>query len=247
MTLAAIKQDVALPEPRDLLSAAIDKRDERQRRVDAAVATIACADDLQDEAICQAELVTIQEAINSHRADAMRAFAANPGSKKPSMAIPESLIARRKACEEATQSAAAAASARKALIDELEGAKASLATAERSVNQAALPILLAEAEHVAALLQASKQQTWALANVLRGFTEIWVPTGVDGALRPVPMSPAVRAALDLQEPQCVPSMRPEAKQAAVWRAFYTALLTDSAKTWKEEALSVPRHSLQSAS
>jgi hypothetical protein len=42
-----------------------------------------------------------------------------------------------------------------------------------------------------------------------------------------------RAALNLQEPQCVPSMRPEAKQAAVWRAFYTALLTDSEKTWEE--------------
>jgi hypothetical protein len=151
------------------------------------------------------------------------------------MALPDRLVARRKACAEAAESAAAAASARKALIDELEGAKASLATAERSVNQAALPILLAEAERVAARLEASKQQTWALANVLRGFTEVWVPTGADGAPRPVPRSPAVLAALNLQEPQCVPSMRPEAKQAAVWRAFYTALLTDPEKTWEEEA------------
>jgi hypothetical protein len=96
-------------------------------------------------------------------------------------------------------------------------------------------IALAEAARVAARLEASKQQTRALANVLRGFTEVWVPTRVDGALRPVPMSPTVLAALDLQEPQCVPSMRPEAKQSAAWRAFHTALLTDPDKTWEEEA------------
>jgi hypothetical protein len=93
--------------------------------------------------------------------------------------------------------------------------------------------LLAEVDRVAALLEASKQQTWALVNVLRGFTEVWVPTGADGKPRPVPVSRLVVAALDLQEPQCVPSMRPEAKQAAVWRAFYAALLTDPEKTWEE--------------
>ena len=93
--------------------------------------------------------------------------------------------------------------------------------------------MLAEAERLARLLEASKQETWALVNVLRGFTEVWVLTGPDGRPRPVPVSRPVVAALDLREPQCVPSMRPEAKQAAVWRAFYTALLTDPEKTWEE--------------
>jgi hypothetical protein len=164
----------------------------------------------------------------------MRAWAANPGSEKLTMALPDRLVARRKACTDAAESAATAASARKALMDELEAAQASLAAAERSVNQAVLPILLAEAERVAAFLEASKQRTWALTNVLRGFTELWVPTGADGTPRPVPVSPLVVAALDLQEPQCVPSMRPEAKQAAVWRAFCTALLTDPEKTWEKQ-------------
>ena len=40
------------------------------------------------------------------------------------------------------------------------------------MKAAALTIVLAEAERVAARLEASKQQTWALANVLRGFTEV---------------------------------------------------------------------------
>jgi hypothetical protein len=57
-----------------------------------------------------------------------------------------------------------------------------------------MPILLAEAERVAALLDASKKKTWAFANVLRGFSELRLPTGPDGALRPVRLSPAVQAA-----------------------------------------------------
>jgi hypothetical protein len=174
------------------------------------------------------------EAVGWLKGRVMRAWAANPGSEKLTMALPDRLVARRKACTDAAESAATAASARKALMDELEAAQASLAAAERSVNQAVLPILLAEAERVAAFLEASKQRTWALTNVLRGFTELWVPTGADGTPRPVPVSPLVVAALDLQEPQCVPSMRPEAKQAAVWRAFCTALLTDPEKTWEKQ-------------
>jgi hypothetical protein len=35
-----------------------------------------------------------------------------------------------------------------------------------------------------------------------------------------------------REPQYPPSMRPEIRESAVWRAFYTALLTDSEKTWE---------------
>jgi hypothetical protein len=216
--------------PRDLLQAAIAVRDERQRRVDAASAALACTDDLRNEALCQAELVAIEEAIISHRADAMRAWAANSGSEKPTMDLPKSLIARRQAWAEATESAAAAASARKALVAEFDAAKAALMGAERNVREAALTILLAEAERVAVLLDASKKETWALANVLRGFAKIWVPTGADGEPRHVRLSPAVQAALNLQEPQSVPTMRPEATHAATWRRLQTALLTDPEAT-----------------
>ena len=62
-------------QPRDVLRAAIDEREGRQRRVDAASATLACADDLRREALCQAELAEVEEAIISHRADVMRAAA----------------------------------------------------------------------------------------------------------------------------------------------------------------------------
>jgi hypothetical protein len=62
--------------PRARLRAAIAVRDERKRRVDSAAATLACTDDLQSEAVHQAELLKVEEAIVAHRADAMRAWAA---------------------------------------------------------------------------------------------------------------------------------------------------------------------------
>jgi hypothetical protein len=49
------------------------------------------------------------------------------------------------------------------------------------------------------------------------------------------LPPKVHAALNAQEPQYPPSMRPEIKEAAAWRAFHAALLTDPDATWEEEA------------
>jgi hypothetical protein len=85
--------------------------------------------------------------------EAMRAFAAS-GGEKPSIEVPESLIARRRACAEAGESAAAAASAREALSKELDAAKAALADAERSTREAALAIVLGEAARITARLDA---------------------------------------------------------------------------------------------
>jgi hypothetical protein len=218
-------------QPRDVLRAAIDEREGRQRRVDAASATLACADDLRREALCQAELAEVEEAIISHRADAMRAWAASPDREKPSMAVPESLIARRRACAEARESAAAAASARKALSDELDEAKSALADAERSAREAALAIVLGEAERIASQLDAAKRETWDLSNKLRGFGRLWVPTGPEQTPKPVRLPPQVQAALDAQEPQHPPLMNPETKHAAAWRAYHAALLADPEATF----------------
>jgi hypothetical protein len=46
------------------------------------------------------------------------------------------------------------------------------------------------------------------------------------------MSPQALAALNAQEPQYPPSMRPEVKQAAMWRSFHTALLADPEVTFE---------------
>lgn len=199
-------------QPRDLLRAAIAARDERRRRVDAASATLACADDLRSEALCQADLLEVEEAIVSHRADAVRAWAARSDGAKPSMAVPESLIARRRACAEASESAAAAASARKALSDELVAAKAALAEAERSAKMAALPIVLEEAGRVAARLDAAKQEVWQFAARLRGLAELWLPTGADQTPRPVRSRPST----SVTSPPRVASPAPRAAWRLQW-------------------------------
>ena len=53
--------------------------------------------------------------------------------------------------------------------------------------------------------------------------------------RAVRLSRKLLDALSPVEPQYPPSMRPEIKQAAAWRAFRTALLSDPHATWEEEA------------
>jgi hypothetical protein len=156
-------------------------------------------------------------------------IAAVSGGEKPTMEVPESLIARRQACAEASESAAAAASAREVLSKELAAAKAALADAERSVREAALTVLLAEAERIAARLDLAKRESWRLASVLNGLDQLRLPSGADQAPRPV-RSPQVQAALDAQEPQYPPLENPETKYAAAWRAYHTALLADPEAT-----------------
>ena len=147
------------------------------------------------------------------------------------MEVPETLVARRKARDDAGESAAAAASARKALVAELDAAKAALAGAERSVREAALAIVLAEKERIAARLDATKKELWKDVQLLRGLSQSWFPTGQDQAPRPARLSPQMLAAIEVQEPQYAPLLRPEARYAAAWKAFYSALLADPEATF----------------
>ena len=212
--------------PRDLLRAAIAERAERQRCVEAATDTLARANDLLREAEAKlAEFAGVEEAIISHRADKVKAWAGS-GGKKPGMDVPEDLIARRKARDEASENVSAAHAAYKALSGDLTAAKSALARAERGANEAALSVVVEEAGRIAPRLDAAKREVWQLTYQLRGLSELWLPIGADQTPRPVHLSPQVLAALLAEEPQYPPLMRPEAKQGAAWRSFHTALLAD---------------------
>jgi hypothetical protein len=167
----------------------------------------------------------------------MRAWAAGSG-KKPSKEVPEGLIARRQACVEAGESAAAA-SARERSSNELDAARAGLADAERSASEAALLIVLEEAERVAARLDAAHREVWHLASQLHRLGQLWLPTGTNKSPKPVRLSPQVQAALFAKEPQYPPSMRPEVKQSAAWRSYHAALLADPEATFDAATKSVP--------
>jgi hypothetical protein len=220
-----VNQRAAIP-PRDLLRAAITEREERERRVKMATDALARANDLlHDAQVRLTEFAGVDEAIAAYRADRVKAWA-GLGGEKPSMGVPENLIARRQARDEAGEEVSAAQSTCKALSTELTSAKAALAEAERGVREAALLVLFEEAERIAARLEVAKREVWRLANQLRGLGRLWAPSGSNNSLRPVQLSPAVLTALVLDEPQHPPLMPPDAEDAARWRLFQDRLLTD---------------------
>jgi hypothetical protein len=158
---------------------------------------------------------------------------AGTGGEKPSGDLPKSLIARRQARDKTVEEIGAAKVACKALSGEFEVAKAAFADAERGASEAAMPIMLEEAEQIATFLTAARREVWRLEAQLRALGETWI-NGREGP-RPVRLSRQVLDAIDPAEPQYPPSMRPEIKQATAWRAFHTALLSDPDATWEEEA------------
>jgi hypothetical protein len=118
------------------------------------------------------------------------------------------------------------------MSEDVDAAKAALADAERSASEAALLIVLQEAERVAARLDAAHREVWHLASQLHGLGQLFLPTGANRTPKPVQLSSKVQAALFAKEPQYAPSMRPELKQAAAWRAFHAALLADPEATFE---------------
>jgi hypothetical protein len=93
--------------------------------------------------------------------------------------------------------------------------------------------MLEQAERDATFLVAARREVWRLEAKLNALGGTWISRR-EGP-RAVRLSRTVLDALSEVEPQYPPSMRPEIKQSAAWRAFYTALLTDPEKTWEEEA------------
>jgi hypothetical protein len=156
---------------------------------------------------------------------------AGTGGERPSGDVPKSLIARRQARDRTVEEIGAAKVACKALSNDLDAAKAALAEAERAASEATEPVMLEQAERDATFLVAARREVWRLEAKLRALGETWISRR-EGP-RAVRISRKILDALGAQEPQYVPSMRPEIKEAAAWRAFHTALLTDPDRTWEE--------------
>jgi hypothetical protein len=221
-------------QPRDHLRATIAKREKRRERVEQAVTALERGEALLHEAEARlAKLSDVEKTIASHHAATVKTWAGS-GGEKPCLDVPKTLIARRMAREETVKEVNAAKAACQALSDDLEAAKAALAEAERVASEVAVPVMMEEAERVATYLDAARREVWRLESQLRGLGELWLPTGKDQAPRPVRLPLPTLAALSAQEPQYPPAMRPEIKQAAAWRSFHTALLTEPTTRWQED-------------
>jgi hypothetical protein len=170
------------------------------------------------------------DSATTHHAQQVKAWAGT-GGERPSGDVPKSLIARRQARDRTVEEIGAAKVACKALSNDLDAAKAALAEAERAASEATEPVMLEQAERDATFLVAARREVWRLEAKLRALGETWISRR-EGP-RAVRISRKILDALGAQEPQYVPSMRPEIKEAAAWRAFHTALLTDPDRTWEE--------------
>jgi hypothetical protein len=220
---------------RDQLRATIAEREKRRQCVEEAAAALDRGSALlrDAEARLQTEFADVDAAIATHHAERVKAWASF-GGEKPSIEVPKTLLARRKARDETIEQINAARIASETLSRELDAAKNAFIQSERTASEATVPIMLEEAEQVATYLIAARREVWRLEAQLRALGETWV-SGKEGP-RPVRLSRKVLDALSAQEPQYPGFQRPEIKQAASWRAFYTALLTDPDATWEEEGL-----------
>jgi hypothetical protein len=155
--------------PRDVLRAAIAEKEKRRRRVQRAASALARGQALlKDAEASLTQLSDVEEAIAAHHAEKVKAWAGS-GGKKPSIDIPERLIARRKERDSASEEITAARAACKALSDDVNGAEVRLNQAERNVSEAAVSVISEEADQVATYLEAAKREGWRLASQLRGL------------------------------------------------------------------------------
>jgi hypothetical protein len=216
--------------PRERLRTAIAERELRQRRVEASCAALDRATNLlRENEASVAGFADVENAILSARADTMKTWA-RTGGTKPDMQVPEHLMARRKAREEAAENFDAAKVACERLSSESEAARSSLAASERAAQEAALLVMVAEAERIAARLETVKEEFWQLTFELRGIARFWAPSGL--TIRPIHLPPDVLATATLatRERQYPAGASPEVQQTAAWRSFFECLLADADAT-----------------
>ncbi len=120
---------------------------------------------------------------------------------------------------------ATARQTRDEIAAELKVAEARARDTAIRVQFAAVEVLKAEAETIAAELKASQERSWWLNATLAGLANVWIVIpGERGA--PIRLSPEVLAMIDRPEPMYAPMNHPRARAAERWRALLAQLARD---------------------
>jgi len=216
---------LAQTKPRDRLRVAIGARDECQRKLDVAEVAAGRAQQLVRQAENHlATFADVDGTIAAFNADAVTAWASGT-DKEPTIGVPAQLAVRRNARANATDRLATARATHSALADKVDEARVVLADANLNVSEAARAVLVEEATVLAGKLYKLKREEWALSARLRGLGEVWLPSA-NQSLKPMQLPSPVLEAITARESQHPPSARPEIKHAAMWRSFFTALLSN---------------------
>jgi hypothetical protein len=161
------------PNHRAALRDSIRNRDAMQERVHHAQAAERRGRELLDAA--EAELASfgdVDAAILNHRADKIKRAAT--GGPSPDMSLPDVLVKRRTARDEAREHVAATKVAHESLVSDLGHAQNALRQAEQHVSDAATAVLVEEGVAVAAALRAALENVWQSYDVLNALAGCWL-------------------------------------------------------------------------
>jgi hypothetical protein len=219
-----------MSEPADLraaLAAAIEARTAAASHLAAAEQAASRAAELLADADAQlADHADLDNRIGDAQAERIAAWASTGGDAPPPSFddLPHDLAEARSQRDKAVSRAAAARGASVSLdIAKVRAAEA-LRQAEQCVSDAAVAVLIEEAEPLAAELVETKRRAWDLADRLTGLTQLWAGSPP----QPIRPTPAMLDALHLDRSErpilAAPS---EAHEAACWRAYHAALIADA--------------------
>ena len=165
-----------------------------------------------------------------YRAGRLREWAVTGGAQ-PSMDLPTDMVARREAKTGAAEHAAGMRRVHEALASDAVSAADALARAKDMVSEAAVAVMVHDAEKLAAELEAARQTAWRIEDHLRGLVGLWVPNlaPVAGGRRysTVSVSPRTAAVLGAVKPGHILSQQPFEKQTAAWQSYHAALCSDA--------------------
>lgn len=153
---------------RDALRNAIAERDAAKEKVRVAGQSAESGKQLLRTAQRKVEQFgDVDAAILEHRAASFKSAA--QGGPKPSLALPDDLVRRERARNEAASTVAAAKAAHGSLVGEFAEAQAALRRTENDVSELAGQVLIAETEEHASALPTIWNDLWATIDALNGL------------------------------------------------------------------------------
>jgi hypothetical protein len=207
---------VTVTTQRDALRDAITERDAAKEKVRVAAESAECGKQLLRTAQRKLEQFgDVDGAILKHRAASFKGAA--QGGPKPSLALPDDLVRRERARDEAASAVAAAKVAHGSLVGEFAEVQAALRKAETMVSELAGQVLIAETAEHASALPTIWNDLWATIDALNALrsTAVQLPREVVRTLQSF-------EALDHRQ---FPGNRNERLARAVqhWKAYRQAL------------------------
>jgi hypothetical protein len=153
---------------RDALRNAITERDAAKEKARVAGESAECGKQLLRTAQRKLEQFgDVDDAILKHRAASFKSAA--QGGPKPSLALPEDLVRRERARDEAASAVAAARAAHGSFVGELAEVQAALRRAETTLSELAGQVLIAETAEQASALPTIWNDLWATIDALNGL------------------------------------------------------------------------------